>query len=88
MDPKGDRRLAAILFADIEGYSRLMHENEQEAMDILTQFRTVTNNAVDECHGELIQDLGDGCLLVFGSAINALDCAIKMQNAFSQIPKL
>ena len=88
MDPKGDRRLAAILFADIEGYSRLMHENEQEAMDILTQFRTVTNNAVDKCHGELIQDLGDGCLLVFGSAINALDCAIKMQNAFSQIPKL
>ncbi len=88
MDPKGDRRLAAILFADIEGYSRLMHENEQEAMDILTQFRTVTNNSVDECHGELIQDLGDGCLLVFGSAINALDCAIKMQNAFAQIPKL
>jgi hypothetical protein len=88
MDPKGDRRLAAILFADIEGYSRLMHENEQEAMDIITQFRTITNNAVEECHGELIQDLGDGCLLVFGSAINALDCAIMMQTSFAKIPKL
>ena len=59
------RKLAAILFADIVGYTRLMQEGESRAMAILNRFVTITRQLVDEYDGEIIKNYGDGSLIIF-----------------------
>ncbi|MDH3650748.1 MAG: adenylate/guanylate cyclase domain-containing protein [Saprospiraceae bacterium] len=77
-----ERRLAAILFADIQAYSAMMHEDEQNAMEVLEHFRSVIDLGISKFNGEKIQDMGDGCLLIFSSAIQALDFAKWIQEYF------
>ena len=83
-DNSSSRKLAAILFADIVGYTTLMQQGEGKAMSILTRFQEVTADKVKESRGEIIKSYGDGSLIIFDSTVDAVQCAHDMQIAFRQ----
>src|SRR5688500_302868 len=74
------RRLAAILAADVVGYSRLMEQDEASTLASLTQRRkSVMEPSVAEHDGRIVKVMGDGVLVEFASAVNAVACAIEVQ---------
>lgn len=76
------RRLAAILAADVVGYSRLMGRDEAGTLARLKAHRTVRlEPAISRNHGRLVKLTGDGALVEFGSAVDALSAAIEFQQA-------
>lgn len=81
-----NRKLAAILFADIVGYTALMQSNEPKALATLQKFKTELEMKVPNYKGEIIQFYGDGCLAVFNSSVDAVICAKKLQVAFQSAP--
>lgn len=80
------RQLAAIMFADIAGYTALMQKNEQKALELINRFKEVLEKITREHQGNLVQYFGDGCLVAFESSMNSVNCAIAMQKAFSETP--
>lgn len=82
--PSSGRRLAAILFADIVGYTALMQQGEGTAMGILNRFQEVTTAKVKNHQGEIIKTYGDGSLILFDSSVDAVNCAHEMQLVFRQ----
>jgi len=81
---KSIRKLAAILFADIVGYTALMQQGEDKAMSILNRFQDVTTATVKEHQGEIIKTYGDGSLILFDSTVDAVNCANEIQLAFRE----
>ncbi|MGE3932968.1 MAG: adenylate/guanylate cyclase domain-containing protein [Rhodospirillaceae bacterium] len=76
------RRLAAVFFADVVGYSRLMAEDEAGTLAALNRHReTEFNPAVAQHNGRIVKLMGDGALVEFGSVFDAVDCAIAIQKA-------
>lgn len=76
------RRLAAVLFADVVGYSSLMAEDEVGTLMALNRYReTEFNPAVARHNGRIVKLMGDGTLVEFGSVFDAVDCAIAIQKA-------
>ena len=74
------RRLAAILAADVVGYSRLMEQDEAATLGALKERRkTVLEPLVARHQGRIFKIAGDGVLAEFGSAVNAVQCAIDLQ---------
>jgi TolB-like protein/class 3 adenylate cyclase len=74
------RRLTAILAADVVGYSRLMGADEAGTMAALKSRRTeILQPLVSRHHGRIIKVMGDGVLVEFASAVNAVECAIELQ---------
>src|SRR5262245_42739569 len=74
------RRLAAILAADVVGYSRLMEQDEAGTLAALKQRRReVLEPLVARHHGRIFKVTGDGVLIEFGSAVNAVQCAVDLQ---------
>lgn len=82
------RQLAAILFADMTGYTALMQENENLARSKRKRFREVLESAVEQYDGKILQYYGDGSLSIFNSAINSIDCAISIQQQLQMEPKV
>jgi adenylate cyclase len=82
------RRLTAILFADMTGYTALMQENEVLARTKRQRLKEVLETTVREFSGQILQYYGDGSLSVFHSAIDAVHCAIKMQQQLQSEPKV
>jgi class 3 adenylate cyclase len=82
------RKLATIIFADIAGYSALMQADEKKAMVILDFFNDILEKEMALLKGEIVQFFGDGCLLSFDSAVEALYAATSLQHSFieQQIP--
>lgn len=80
------RRLAAIMFADIAGYTSMMRQNETEGMQRLKRFRAVLEENVAKRHGKILQYYGDGCLILFDSAVEAVACAKEIQLLLLQEP--
>ena len=80
--------LAAILFADIAGYTALMQQNEATALLQLNHFKTSIESIVPRHKGQVIQFYGDGCLLIFSSVLNAIQCSIKLQRALQSNPSV
>ena len=77
-----ERRLAAILAADVVGYSRLMERDEAGTMAALKARRTgILQPAVARHHGRIVKLMGDGVLIEFASAVNAVTCAMDLQEA-------
>jgi len=77
-----ERRLAAILAADVVGYSRLMEADEIGTLSALNSLRKeVLEPLIAEHRGRIVKLMGDGTLVEFASAVNAVACAIKVQNA-------
>ncbi|MGK0365421.1 MAG: adenylate cyclase [Saprospiraceae bacterium] len=79
MKSKNIRRLAAVMFTDIVGYTALMQENESSAAAIRTLHRKVFDQEHQLYNGEIIQYFGDGTLSVFQSGVEAVECAIAIQ---------
>lgn len=77
-----ERRLAAILAADVVGYSRLMAEDETLTFERLTQIRKETvQPEIDAHNGRVVKLMGDGLLAEFPSVVNAVECGLKIQAA-------
>jgi TolB-like protein/class 3 adenylate cyclase len=79
-----ERRLVAILAADVEGYSRLMGANEVETLQALTQRRTILDGLIASHRGRIANTAGDSVLAEFGSAVDAVQCAVEAQAALAQ----
>ncbi len=80
-----ERRLAAILAADVVGYTRLMGADEAGTLRHLTELRQqVLEPLVAEHHGRVVKLMGDGLLVEFASVVNALTCAVAWQNGVAQ----
>ena len=82
------RKLRAILFADIVGYTALMQRDEAQASELLQKFRHTLNEKVAQRSGEIINNYGDGCLCTFESAVDAMICAKEVQLIFQAVPKV
>jgi len=79
-----ERRLAAILAADVAGYSRLMEVDEAATLATLKARRTnILQPLVTKHRGRIVKLMGDGVLVEFGSAVNAVQCAAELQAAMS-----
>jgi TolB-like protein/class 3 adenylate cyclase len=74
-----DRRLAAIMFTDIVGYTKLMGTDEDQAFKILSINREIHNTFLARHNGTLIKEMGDGILASFYTASDAVRCAIEIQ---------
>jgi adenylate cyclase len=74
------RKLAAIVAADVVGYSRLIGRDESGTLAALKAVREeVVDPAIAAHHGRIVKTMGDGLLLEFGSVVDAVRCAIEMQ---------
>ncbi len=81
-EKRAQRRLAAILAADVVGYSRVMERDEAGTLAALKARRKeVLQPAVAKHHGHIVKVMGDGVLVEFGSAVNAVACAVELQAA-------
>ena len=79
-EERTERRLAAILAADVVGYSRLMGKNEEGTLFALKAVRReVTDPKIDEHRGRIVKTTGDGLLVEFASIVNAVRCAVAIQ---------
>jgi class 3 adenylate cyclase/TolB-like protein/tetratricopeptide (TPR) repeat protein len=77
-----ERRLAAILAADMAGYSRLMGADEEGTLDRLkTLCRELVDPKLEEHRGRLVKTTGDGLLVEFSSVVDAVRCAVELQRA-------
>ena len=75
-----ERRLAAILAADVAGYSRMMSEDETGTLAALQRCRSeLVDPAIARHHGRIVKLMGDGLLAEFSSVVEAVDCAAKIQ---------
>src|SRR3954464_3301561 len=76
------RRLAAILAADVVGYSRLMGSDEMQTLTILKSHRReLMDPAITEHRGRIVKTTGDGMLVEFASVIDAVGCAVGVQRS-------
>ena len=74
-----ERKLTAILSADVEGYSRLMGEDEEATIRTLTSFRQLMTTAIQVHRGRVVDSPGDNLLAEFGSVVDAVQCAVVIQ---------
>src|ERR1051325_11464495 len=82
---RAERRLAAILAADIAGYSRLIGQDEEGALDRIRSIRAeVIDPAIATNRGRLVKTTGDGLLVEFGSVVDALRCAAEVQETIAK----
>src|ERR1044071_4468365 len=82
------RQLAAILFADMTGYTSLMQENEQLARTKRQRLKDVLEETIARFHGKILQYYGDGSLSIFNSAIDSVHAAIEIQQQLLQQPRV
>lgn len=81
-------QLAAILFADIVGYTAMMQENEEAAVEKINRFREVVELIAEELNGKIIQYYGDGSLLLFNSSTDAAEFAKLLQEDLQNEPRI
>jgi len=80
-----ERRLAAIMFTDIVGYTTQMGKDEKKAFDILRKNRRIHWRLIKKYKGKLLKEMGDGMLASFSSNIDAVMCALSVQNASEEL---
>ncbi len=73
------RKLTAILSADVEGYSRLMGEDEDATIRTLTAYRELMSSLIQKQHGRVVDSPGDNLLAEFLSVVDAVRCAVEIQ---------
>jgi adenylate cyclase len=79
------RRLAAILAADVAGYSRLMGADEEGTLERLKALRReLVDPKIAEHHGRIVKTTGDGLLVEFAGAVDAVRCAVEVQQAMPE----
>ena len=86
-DPRINRKLAAILAADVVGYSRLMGADEAGTLAALKRHReTIFDPAVAAHNGRIVKLIGDGTIVEFGSVVDAVNCALAVQRSSASLP--
>ena len=84
-----ERKLAAIVFSDIVGFTELMNSDEKAAMDLLKKQRTLLRPIIENFDGEWLKEMGgDGILTSFPSAVKAATCALEIQRILEHDSKL
>ena len=87
VEARVERRLAAILAADVVGYSRLMGADEAGTLAALKRHReTIFDPAVAAHNGRIVKLMGDGAIVEFGSVVDAVNCALSVQRSGALIP--
>jgi class 3 adenylate cyclase len=81
---RADRRLAAILAADVVGYSRLMETDEAGTARMLREQRAAADPLVAEHGGRIFKTTGDGVLIEFPSVVGAVQCAVALQRLVAE----
>ena len=81
---RAQRKLAAILAADVEGYSRLMGIDEVGTLRTLTEYRLIIDALIAQSRGRIFNTAGDSVLAEFASVVDAVQCAIGMQKALAE----
>jgi class 3 adenylate cyclase len=76
-----ERKLTAILCADVYGYSRLMGEDEEATLRNLSSHRKVIDGLIEQHRGRFVNSAGDSVLAEFASVVNAVQCAVEVQRA-------
>jgi len=79
VEERARRKLSAILSADVKGYSRLMSRDEESTVRTLKQHRLTISGFVNEHRGRVVDSPGDNILAEFGSVVDAVKCAVKIQ---------
>jgi class 3 adenylate cyclase len=79
-----ERKLAAIFAADVEGYSRLMGLDEIGTLGTLTAYRVIIDRLIASNRGRIFNTAGDSLLADFASAVDAVGCAVAVQDAITK----
>ena len=79
-----ERKLAAIFAADVEGYSRLMGRDEVGTLRTLTAYRVIIDRLIASHRGRIFNTAGDSVLADFASAVDAVQCAVAVQEAMAK----
>jgi len=82
------RRLTAVVFTDIVGYTSLMAKDEEKALKVVQQNREIQNRLSKQFNCEFFTDIGDGSLICFKSALDAVRCSIEIQNTAKNVQDL
>lgn len=77
--PPLERKLVAIMAADVAGYSRLMHEDEEQTLATLSAHRSIIDALISAGRGEISGTAGDSVLAEFASVVDAVHCAVSIQ---------
>jgi len=78
------RRLTAILSADVEGYSRLMREDEETTVRTITAYRAAMAKLIQQYRGRVVDSPGDNILAEFTSVVDAVNCAVEVQRELAE----
>ena len=78
------RKLAAILFSDIVGYTTMMGENEARTLELVRKSREIQKPLVEKFQGSWLKEMGDGAMAQFNSALDAVRCAVEIQQKASE----
>ena len=82
--PPLERKLVAIMAADVVGYSRLMHDDEERTLATLTAHRAIIDELIANGRGEIAGTAGDSVLAEFASVVDAVRCAVSIQQALAR----
>ena len=77
--PERARRLAAIMFTDLVGYSSITSLDEEKALKLLGEHRQILQSVFEKYEGRVVKTMGDGFLVEFASAVEAVNCAVQAQ---------
>jgi adenylate cyclase len=83
-----ERRLTAIMFSDISGYTAMMGRDEHKTIALVKKSREIQSFSIAKFQGKLIDEAGDAILACFGSASDAVHCAMEIMNTSRQDPEL
>jgi adenylate cyclase len=78
------RKLAAILSADVKGYSRMMRDDEDSTIRTLTNYRSAISNLIQKFRGQVVDATGDNLLSKFTSVVDAVNCAVEIQRELAE----
>ncbi len=78
------RRLAAVMFTDMVGSTRLAQEDEQAVLRLLEAAEALAGPVLSAYHGRLVKSMGDGMLVEFGNAMEAVQCAVELQRQLQE----
>src|SRR5678810_608233 len=83
-EPIEERKLAAIMFTDMVGYSALSQRDDRLALELLEEHRHLLREIFPRFHGTEIKTIGDAFLVEFGSALEAAQCGIEIQRTLAK----
>ena len=77
--PEPSRQLAAIMFTDIVGYTKLMGKDSAKALELVRLSKEIQKPLVEQHNGKWLKEMGDGAMAQFSTALDAVNCAVEIQ---------